>query len=112
MDIDLEKDRWKEERSTDKRNRILFWIGLALFLLGGPMLALFSLVHNYIGYPPTWQNSGVWEGYGPIDQMYGGIGLAIMAVGILILLLSLKRKEGSPKDDDTFDPTRPDKYDE
>ena len=107
--VDIEKDRYKEERKDDSRSRVLFWIGITLFLIGGPLLALFSLVHNYVGYPPQWQGSDVWDGYGPVDQMFGSSGLAIMAIGIVFLLLSLKRKEGKPKDE-SFDPTHPKGY--
>ena len=107
--VDVKKDQWKAERKADSRSRILFWIGIGLFLLGGPLLALFSLVHNYVGYPPQWQGSSVWEGYGPIDQMFGSIGLLIMAIGIIFLILSLRRKEGKPKDE-SFDPTHPKGY--
>ena len=75
------------------------------------MMFLFSFLHNLVGYPPTYQGSDTWEGWGPIDKMMGSIGLIIMAVGMLFLIMSLKRKEGKPKDEG-FDPTHPKGYNE
>lgn len=70
-----------------KREKLLFWVGLVLVLLGGPGLALGSWMHDWFRVPIIGQ---AYDAFGPINRLFATVGMIILIIGIILLILSLR----------------------
>ncbi len=76
------------ERVPGFREKFLYYAGIALILLGGPGMALGSWLHDvlrisFLGYTS-------FDVFGPVNRLVVGLGLVVMAAGIVFLVLSLR----------------------
>ncbi len=77
-----------EERVPGRREKILYYAGIALILLGGPGIALGSWLHDVLRI--SYLNYNAFNVFGPVNQLVLAVGLMVMIVGTVFLLLSLR----------------------
>ena len=70
------------------REKVLFYTGIFLILLGGPGIALGSWLHDQlrIGFGEF----RAFDTFGPWNRLVTAIGLIVLIVGIVFLILSLR----------------------
>ena len=78
-----------------KRDRFLFYIGLVLFLVGGPGLAVGTFAHDSLRVPV---GGGAYEAFGWVNQTVLGVGAVILVVGLVFLILALRGGVLSPSE--------------
>lgn len=71
-----------------RREKILFYISIVMILLGGPGMALGSWLHDVLKIPIGGE---AYEAFGWVNKLFASAGLLILIVGILLLILSLRR---------------------
>jgi hypothetical protein len=69
------------------RDRILFYAGLALIMVGGPGLAFGSWIHDSFNVPIVGES---YHAFGWINTMFATVGIVMMVIGIILLALSLR----------------------
>ena len=93
-----EGDEDLEKTKTGFREKILFYTGIFLILLGGPGIALGSWLHDTlrIGFAEF----NAFDVFGPWNRLVTASGLIVLIVGIVFLILSLRfsRPEDVEKD--------------
>jgi hypothetical protein len=70
-----------------KRDRILFFTGLVLSLLGGPGLLIGTVAHDFLRVPVI---GNAYDAFGWVNQTFLGVGLVLLVVGIVFLILGLR----------------------
>ena len=70
-----------------KRDRFLFYVGLVLFLVGGPGLVVGTFAHDSLRVPV---GGGAYDAFGWVNQTALGIGIVLLLVGIMFLFLALR----------------------
>ena len=93
---DTFKEFLPERGSGGRLERLLFWAGLGLVVVGGPGVALGSYLHDLLRIPIGGTN---FESFGPINRFVAALGLIILIVGIVVLLISLRLSKPSFEDD-------------
>jgi hypothetical protein len=83
------------DRSRLRRDRILFYAGLVLLLLGLPGMILSSWLHDIMRFPMIGETYDAW---GWINQLTLIVGLFMAFVGGIFLALSLRGGAIDPKD--------------
>ncbi len=78
----------EEVVTAGKREKILFYMSIVLILLGGPGIAMGSWLHDILRIPLIGET---YEAFGWINKMFASAGLLILIVGIILLILSLRR---------------------
>lgn len=88
-DSDEEEVEEKELRKAPKllRDRILFYTGIILIMVGGPGLAFGSWLHDVLSIPIV---GDTYAAFGWINVMYAITGGVILVIGIILLALSLR----------------------
>jgi hypothetical protein len=85
------------ERSTDEaldggragfREKLLFYMGIFLILLGGPGIALGSWLHDTLRIGIGEYQA--FDVFGPWNRLVAAVGLIVLIVGIVFLILSLR----------------------
>ena len=76
------------ERVPGRREKFLYYSGIALILLGGPGIALGSWLHDVLRI--SYLNYDAFTVFGPMNQLVLAVGLIAMIVGTVFLLLSLR----------------------
>jgi len=76
-----------------KRDRFLFYIGLILFLLGGPGLAVGTYAHDVMRVPV---GGNAFDAFGWVNQTVLGVGVVALLIGIVFLILGLRGGVLSP----------------
>lgn len=74
-------------RKAFRRGRILFYVGVALVLGGGPGIALGSFLHDVLRIPVV---GDAFEAFGWLNRFVAAIGLVVLVVGIVLLILSMR----------------------
>jgi polyferredoxin len=87
------------ERKPGLREKILYYTGIALIVIGGPGIALGSWLHDILRL--SFLNYNAFSVFGPMNRLFLAVGLVVMIVGVLFLLLSLQlsrpaKDEGTP----------------
>lgn len=82
-----------DEDSTDSakngfREKLLFYTGIVLILLGGPGIALGSWIHD--AFRIAVGEFQAFDVFGPWNRLVTAIGLIVLIVGIVFLILSLR----------------------
>ena len=75
------------EAKPSRMEKILFYAGLVLVLLGGPGIALGSWLHDVFQIPIIGQ---AYETFGWLNRLFAAAGLVVLLVGIVLLILSLR----------------------
>ncbi|MCK5547585.1 MAG: zinc ribbon domain-containing protein [Thermoplasmata archaeon] len=83
-----------------KRDRILYYVGLALIGVGGPGLALSSWLHDLFRVPIVGETYGA---FGWINVYFAIAGAIMLVVGIIFFILSLKGGIVTPEDIETHE---------
>ena len=70
-----------------KRDRFLFYLGLVLFLVGGPGLAVGTFAHDSLRVPV---GGSAYDAFGWVNQTVLGVGGVVLFIGIVFLILGLR----------------------
>ena len=70
-----------------RRDRILFYTGLILIIVGGPGLAFGSWLHDWFRVPIVGES---YDAFGWINEYFAIAGFIILIIGIILLSLSLR----------------------
>jgi hypothetical protein len=70
------------------REKLLFYMGIFLILLGGPGIALGSWLHDTLRIGIGEYQA--FDVFGPWNRLVAAIGLIVLIVGIVFLILSLR----------------------
>lgn len=78
----------RSKRAGRFREKLLFYLGILLILLGGPGIALGSWLHDllHIGI----FNYTAYNVFGPVNRLVVAVGLMVTVVGIVLFILSLR----------------------
>ena len=71
-----------------RRERFLYYSGIALILLGGPGIAQGSWLHDVLRI--SYLNTDSFDVFGPVNRLVLAGGLVVMTVGTVFLLLSMR----------------------
>lgn len=77
------------------RDRIIFFISLALITVGGLGLALGSWLHDLLHVPVVGM---AYQVFGPINVLYATVGLILFFIGLLLLFVSLRGGTLTPEE--------------
>jgi hypothetical protein len=85
---ETERASASSRRPAGLRERLLFYAGILLILLGGPGIALGSWLHDalHIGI----MNYNAFDVFGPVNRLVVALGLIVTIVGIVLFILSLR----------------------
>jgi uncharacterized membrane protein YidH (DUF202 family) len=70
------------------REKLLFYMGIFLILLGGPGIALGSWLHDELRIGIGEYTA--YDVFGPWNRLVAAVGLIVLIVGIVFLILSLR----------------------
>jgi hypothetical protein len=70
-----------------RRDRICFYVGAILLLLGGPIIAFGSWLHDWFMVPIV---GTTYDAFGWINVTYAEVGFLILIVGIVLFAISLR----------------------
>ncbi len=74
------------------REKVLFYAGVSLIVLGGPVVALGSWLHDVLRIP--YNEYTAFDVFGPMNRLVSAVGLIVLIVGIVLLILSLRLTRG------------------
>lgn len=77
-----------ERSRSGLREKLLFYVGIVLILLGGPGIALGSWLHDVLRVSIL--NYDAFDVFGPMNRLVLAVGLITMIVGVVFLILSLR----------------------
>ncbi|UCD93011.1 MAG: hypothetical protein JSV43_03630 [Methanobacteriota archaeon] len=77
------------------RDRLLFFISLALIVVGGLGLALGSWLHDILHVPVV---GTAYQAFGHINVLYATVGLIMFFIGLFLLFVSLRGGTLSPEE--------------
>ncbi len=92
---DLLKDISEGEK-TGRRERMMFYLGIAFILVGGPGIALGSLLHDTFQIPIV---GSAYDDFGWINRIVAAVGLVIMIMGVVFMILSARLAPKSGADE-------------
>jgi hypothetical protein len=88
----LERERSMDEAQDGGRagfrEKLLFYMGIFLILLGGPGIALGSWLHDTLRIGIGEYQA--FDVFGPWNRLVAAVGLIVLIVGIVFLILSLR----------------------
>ncbi|MCK5548622.1 MAG: zinc ribbon domain-containing protein [Thermoplasmata archaeon] len=70
-----------------KRDKALFFIGIAQIAIGGPVLAFGSILHDWFKVPIVGDTYGA---FGPINSFFAIVGLIALIIGLVFFFLALR----------------------
>jgi hypothetical protein len=73
-----------------RREKILFYLGVILILIGGPGVAMGSWLHDWFRIPFPGPEYNAYDVFGPINRFVAVLGLVVLIIGIVFLILSLR----------------------
>jgi uncharacterized membrane protein len=74
-------------RSRVLKDRVLFYVGIILIVIGGPGLSLGSFAHDIYNIPLIGE---AFNAFGWLNVTFLVVGLVLLVVGILLVALSLR----------------------
>lgn len=77
----------EEEPKPSKLEKVMFYGGVVLVLLGGPGIALGSWLHDVLHIPII---GTAYATFGPLNRLFAAAGLLVLLAGIILLILSLR----------------------
>jgi hypothetical protein len=87
----------EEVVTAGRREKILFYLSIMLILLGGPGIALGSWLHDILRIPIL---GDTYDAFGWMNKLFASAGLLVLIVGIILLILSLRRTTAVVEDYD------------
>ncbi len=75
----------REVSTSRRRERLVFYLGLVFVIMGGPGMALGSLLHDVLRIPVF--GSAYYE-FGWVNRTFAAVGLVVLIVGVVFLMLS------------------------
>jgi di/tricarboxylate transporter len=81
----------RQERSE----KIIMFLGIVLILLGGPGIVSMSYLHDWLRIPAPDPAYDAYETFGSVNSFVAVLGLAITAIGIFFLVVSLVIGKGA-----------------
>ncbi len=75
------------EAKPSRMEKLMFWAGVILVLIGGPGIALGSWLHDVLHIAFVGQAFTV---FGPLNRTFALVGLVVLLAGIVVLILSLR----------------------
>lgn len=84
------------------REKLLFYAGIVLILLGGPGIALGSWLHDVLRI--SLLNYNAFDVFGGVNRLVMAAGLIVVIVGVVLFILSLRFSRPA---DDEAEPARP-----
>lgn len=88
VEVEAEPEPRKEGRAAGSREKLLFYVGIALIVVGGPGIAFGSWLHDLLRIP--YENYDAFDVFGPMNRLVSAVGLIVLVVGIVFLILSLR----------------------
>ncbi len=73
-----------------RREKLLFYLGVILILVGGPGVALGSWLHDWFRIPFPGPEYSSYDVFGPVNRFVAVLGLVVLIIGIIFLILSLR----------------------
>lgn len=93
-----ESDEEGPEERTSRREKLLFYTGIVLIILGGPVIALGSWLHDVLRIGVGQFTN--FDVFGPYNRLASAVGLIVLIVGIVFLILSLRSSRPSDVEKD------------
>jgi RNA polymerase subunit RPABC4/transcription elongation factor Spt4 len=78
----------EEVVTTGRLDKILFYTSIVLIFLGGPGLAFGSWLHDILRIPII---GDTYDEFGWLNKMFASVGLIVLIIGIILLIISLRR---------------------
>jgi len=88
IEVQADEESSKSGTSRGLREKLLFYVGILLIVLGGPGIALFSWIHD--AFRIAIGEYTAFEAFGPVNRLVSAVGLIVLIVGIVFLILSLR----------------------
>ena len=85
--VEDSEDEGTREKSG-RREKFLFYTGIALIVFGGPGIALGSWLHDVLRIPV--EQYTAFDTFGAFNRLVTAVGLIVLIVGIVCLILSLR----------------------
>lgn len=82
-----------------RKEKILFYLGMILILLGGPGVALGSWLHDWFRIPLPGPEYDSYNVFGPVNVFVATLGLIILIIGIVFLIFSLRMSQVVTEED-------------
>ncbi len=82
-----------------RREKILFYLGVILVLIGGPGVALGSWMHDWLRIPFPSSEYDAFDVFGPVNRIVALVGLVVLIIGIVFLILSLRASKAVTDED-------------
>jgi hypothetical protein len=87
-ELDRSMDEAQVGGKAGFREKLLFYMGIFLILLGGPGIALGSWLHDTLRIGIGEYQA--FDVFGPWNRLVAAVGLIVLIVGIVFLILSLR----------------------
>jgi hypothetical protein len=87
-ELDRPGDEAEQGGRAGFREKLLFYMGIFLILLGGPGIALGSWLHDALRVGIGEYTA--FDVFGPWNRLVAAVGLIVLIVGIVFLILSLR----------------------
>ncbi len=82
-----------------RKEKILFYLGVILVLIGGPGVALGSWMHDWLRIPFPSSEYDAFDVFGPVNRIVALVGLVVLIIGIVFLILSLRASKAVTDED-------------
>ena len=69
------------------RDRILFYLGAVLIVVGGPFLSLGSIAHDRYNIPIIGE---AYDAFGWLNTLFMVAGIAVLVIGAVLVAISLR----------------------
>lgn len=105
IEVQAEPEEETTERVAGFREKLLFYVGIVLIVLGGPGIALGSWLHDVLRIP--YENYNAFDVFGPMNRLVSALGLIVLLVGIVLLILALRLTRPAEPEYDVGAPREP-----
>jgi len=69
------------------RDRVLFYLGTVLIVVGGPVLSLGSIAHDRYNIPVIGE---AYDAFGWLNTLFMTVGILVLIVGMALVVISLR----------------------
>ncbi len=85
-----EEDDWGDFWEEEAPGKFKLYFGIFLVLFGSLGMGLMSWLHNQLQWNPLGLETYAPNIYGPYDQMFGGSGIVVTIIGIVLIFLWMR----------------------
>jgi len=97
-DVEIEPAGTVVEKAG-RKEKVLFYLGLILILVGGPGVSLGSWMHDWFKIPIPGPEYDSYNVFGPVNVLVATLGLIILIIGIVFLIISLRMSQVVTEED-------------